>query len=194
MIGFYQAQTGEIIIDGQQLSDCSLHSIRKNIGMISQDVLLFEGSIKDNLLLGKQNASDDELCAALKRAGIGEYIASLPDGMDTNIGTGGTGLSGGQKQRIAIARIYLKDPKIIIFDEATSSLDPQTTRSILSLIRALHEKLRITVVIVTHQMGVIREVCEEVAVLENGAIMEIGSVQSVFTSPRSNATRELINA
>ena len=103
-------------------------------------------------------------------------------------------LSGGQKQRVAIARALAANPEVLFCDEATSSLDPQTTRSILSLIRDLHEKLKITVVIVTHQMAVIREVCEEVAVLENGAIMENGSVQEVFMGPKSKATRELINA
>ena len=103
-------------------------------------------------------------------------------------------LSGGQKQRVAIARALAANPQVLFCDEATSSLDPQTTRSILGLIRDLHEKLKITVVIVTHQMEVIREVCEEVAVLENGAIMEMGSVQSVFMQPKSRAARELVHA
>jgi D-methionine transport system ATP-binding protein len=103
-------------------------------------------------------------------------------------------LSGGQKQRVAIARALAANPRILFCDEATSSLDPQTTRSILALIRDLHEKLRITVVLITHQMAVIREVCEEVAVLEEGRIVEQGSVQSVFEVPRTKATRELIYA
>jgi D-methionine transport system ATP-binding protein len=103
-------------------------------------------------------------------------------------------LSGGQKQRVAIARALAANPRILFCDEATSSLDPQTTRSILTLIRDLHEKLKITVALITHQMAVIREVCEEVAVLEDGRIVEQGSVQSVFEVPRTRATRELIYA
>jgi ABC-type bacteriocin/lantibiotic exporter with double-glycine peptidase domain len=122
LLGFYEAQNGSISIDGQSLSDCTLKSIRQNIGMISQDILLFDGSIRENLLLGKPGASDDEIVSALQKAGIWEHISGLTDGINTVIGHNGIGLSGGQKQRIAIARIYLKNPSIIIFDEATSSL------------------------------------------------------------------------
>ncbi|HCC37409.1 MAG TPA: ABC transporter ATP-binding protein [Treponema sp.] len=103
-------------------------------------------------------------------------------------------LSGGQKQRVAIARALAVNPRILFCDEATSSLDPQTTRSILGLIRNLREKLKITVVLITHQMTVIREICEEVAVLEDGLIVEQGNVQSVFETPQSKAARELIHA
>ena len=101
-------------------------------------------------------------------------------------------LSGGQKQRVAIARALAANPRVLFCDEATSSLDPQTTRSILSLIQNLHEKLKITVVLITHQMAVIKEICEEVAVLEDGHIVEYGSVQSVFEVPKTKAARELI--
>jgi ABC-type bacteriocin/lantibiotic exporter with double-glycine peptidase domain len=171
MIGFYAAQAGEIKIDGQRLSDCSLRSIRKNIGMVSQDVLLFEGSIKDNLLLGKLDASDDEIHSALVRAGIGDYVASLPDGINTVIGAGGTGLSGGQKQRIAIARIYLKDPKIIIFDEATSSLDDETERQIHAAWEAVLAG-RTSIIIAHRQSSVM--LCGHAAIMENGHIAEMG--------------------
>ena len=147
--------------------------------MISQDVLLFAGSIKDNLLLGKQNANDDELHAALNRAGIGEYVASLPDGINTNIGAGGTGLSGGQKQRVAIARIYLKDPKIIIFDEATSSLDEETERQIHE---AWEDVLtgRTSIVIAHRQSSVM--LCERAAIMEDGQITEIGDPHDMMLS------------
>jgi ABC-type bacteriocin/lantibiotic exporter with double-glycine peptidase domain len=172
MIGFYQAGAGEIRIDGQQLSECSLASIRKNIGMVSQDVLLFEGSIRDNLLLGKPNATGDELTSALDRAGIGDYVSSLPDGVDTLIGAGGTGLSGGQKQRIAIARIYLKDPKIIIFDEATSSLDEETERQIHD---AWEDVLKSrTAIIIAHRQSSVM-LCNRAAIMEDGQIAEIGA-------------------
>jgi len=171
LIGFYWAQAGEIYIDGQKLSECSLHSIRKNIGMISQDVLLFAGSIKENLLLGKPRANEQELWAALERAGIADFIKSLPEGMDTPIGAGGTGLSGGQKQRIAIARIYLKDPKIIIFDEATSSLDDETEQMIHD---AWDQVLKNrTSIVVAHRQSAVM-LCERTAIMVAGVIAEIG--------------------
>ncbi|MDR1251667.1 MAG: ATP-binding cassette domain-containing protein [Treponema sp.] len=103
-------------------------------------------------------------------------------------------LSGGQKQRVAIARALAADPQVLFCDEATSSLDPQTTRSILSLIRDLQQRLKITVVLITHQMEVIREICQEVAVLEEGSIVEQGTVASVFDSPKTQAAREMIHA
>jgi D-methionine transport system ATP-binding protein len=103
-------------------------------------------------------------------------------------------LSGGQKQRVAIARALAANPEVLFCDEATSSLDPQTTRSILSLIRELHSRLKITVILITHQMEVIREVCQEVAVLDEGGIVERGNVDAVFTAPESRAARELIHA
>ena len=103
-------------------------------------------------------------------------------------------LSGGQKQRVAIARALAANPEVLFCDEATSSLDPQTTRSILSLIRDLQQRLNITVILITHQMEVIREICGEVAVLEEGNIVEYGSVVSVFDAPKTNAARELLNA
>ena len=182
MIGFYPPQTGEIIIDGQRLSDCSLHSIRNSIGIVSQDVLLFEGSIRDNLLLGKPDAKDIELHTALDRAGIGDYIASLPDGMNTIVGTSGTGLSGGQKQRIAIARIYLKNPKIIIFDEATSSLDDETEQQIHEAWEAVLTG-RTSIVIAHRQTSVM--LCERAAVMESGQVKEVGIPEDMkLTSQR----------
>jgi D-methionine transport system ATP-binding protein len=103
-------------------------------------------------------------------------------------------LSGGQKQRVAIARALAVNPEVLFCDEATSSLDPQTTRSILSLIRELHDRLRLTVVLITHQMGVIREICEEVAVLDEGRIVEQGPVEALFKTPKTAAARELVYA
>jgi D-methionine transport system ATP-binding protein len=103
-------------------------------------------------------------------------------------------LSGGQKQRVAIARALAANPEVLFCDEATSSLDPQTTRSILSLIRELHDKLRFTVVLITHQMEVIQAICEEVAVMENGGIVEQGAVSAVFSAPKTQAARELVHA
>ncbi|HEX2947473.1 MAG TPA: ABC transporter ATP-binding protein [Clostridia bacterium] len=172
LLGFYSAQKGSIIIDGQNLSDCSLKSIRQNIGMISQDVLLFDGSIRENLLLGKPGASDDEIIAALHEAGIWEYVSCLPDGIDSVIGSKGIGLSGGQRQRIAIARIYLKNPSIIIFDEATSSLDSETERQIHGAWEAVLSG-RTSIIIAHRQSSVM--LCDRAAIIEDGRIIETGA-------------------
>lgn len=171
LIGFYTPQSGSILIDGQKLSECSLKSIRQNIGMVSQDVLIFDGSIKDNMLLGKPNATDNEIVSALQRAGIWDYVCTLPEGLNTVIGSCGMGLSGGQKQRLSIARIYLKDPKIIIFDEATSSLDSEIEQQIHE---AWEDVLRgRTSIIIAHRQSSVM-LCDRVAVMENGAIADIG--------------------
>lgn len=108
LIGFYRQQQGDILIDGQKLSECSLKSIRDKIGLVAQDVLLFDGTIKDNILLGNKKATTEAVILACKMAGLWDMIEELPDGLDTLVGSMGIGLSGGQKQRIAIARIYLK--------------------------------------------------------------------------------------
>ena len=186
LLGFYGAQNGCISIDGQNLSDCSLKSIRQNIGMISQDVLLFDGSIKENMVLGKPKASDDEIVSALQKAGIWEHISELPQGIDTIIGSQGIGLSGGQKQRIAIARIYLKNPSIIIFDEATSSLDSETETQIHE---AWKEMLagRTSIIIAHRQSSVM--LCDRAALMENGKIIEIGTPEDLVNS--SEAFSEL---
>jgi ATP-binding cassette subfamily B protein len=171
LIGFYTPQSGDILIDGKRLSECSLRSIRQNIGIVSQDVLLFNGSIRDNMLLGKPNADDSEIISALRRADIWDHICTLPDGLDTVIGSQGIGLSGGQKQRLSIARIYLKDPKIIIFDEATSSLDSETEQQIHE---AWEDVLRgRTSIIIAHRQSSVM-LCDRAAVMENGVIADIG--------------------
>jgi ABC-type multidrug transport system fused ATPase/permease subunit len=135
LIGFYRPGGGYIEIDGQKLSECSLKSIRRSVGLIQQDVLIFDGTVRENILLGNRMASDAEIEAACRQAGIWAFIKELPRGLETEIGAKGVGLSGGQKQRVAIARIYLKNPRIIIFDEATSSLDSETEEAIHEAIR-----------------------------------------------------------
>ncbi len=171
LIGFYTPQSGDILVDGQRLSECTLVSIRRNIGIVSQDVLLFDGSIRDNMLLGRPNADDSEIISALRRAGIWDHICTLPDGLDTVVGSQGIGLSGGQKQRLSIARIYLKDPKIIIFDEATSSLDSQTEQQIHE---AWEDVLRgRTSIIIAHRQSSVM-LCDRAAVMENGIVADIG--------------------
>jgi ABC-type bacteriocin/lantibiotic exporter with double-glycine peptidase domain len=171
LIGFYRPQGGLIEIDGQRLSDCSLKSIRRNIGLIQQDVLVFDGTVKENIKLGNPRATDEDVEHVCIQAGLWDFIQALPDGIDTVIGTKGAGLSGGQKQRVAIARIYLKNPKIIIFDEATSSLDGETEE-------AIHEAWKKvlsgrTSIVIAHRQNSVM-LCEKAAVLEDGRIVAMG--------------------
>lgn len=178
LIGFYRPQMGSISIDGQALTDCSLQSIRQGIGLVQQDVLIFDGTIRENILLGKQQATEEEIISACHASGLWEFIESLPDGLNTVIGSKGIGISGGQKQRIAIARVYLKDPQIIIFDEATSSLDSETEAAIHE---AWQEVLTDrTAIIIAHRQSSVM-LCQRAAIIEDGHIVETGSPAEMAT-------------
>lgn len=172
LVGFYIPKCGEIIIDDQKLSSCSLKSIRKNIGIVQQDVLIFDGTIKENILLGKPGASEIDVLNVCKSAGIYDFINSLPNGIHTVIGSRGIGLSGGQKQRIAIARIYLKNPKIIIFDESTSALDSKTEEHILNTCEELLKNR--TAIIIAHRQSSIM-LCERAALIDKGKLVTEGN-------------------
>lgn len=132
LLKFYKPQAGKILIDGQDISSVTLSSIRKNIGIVQQETLIFSDTIRMNLKLGNKDATDEEILVACDKAAIGDFIRSLPMGLDTILGKDGVQISGGQRQRIAIARIYLRNPKILIFDEATSSLDYEAEKLILN--------------------------------------------------------------
>ena len=130
LLSFYEPQSGRIEIDGQNISECSLSSIRKNIGVVQQEILIFDGTVRYNIMLGNENASEEELIRACQAAGIYDFIMEMDHQFETILGRNGRQLSGGQRQRIAIARIYLKNPPILIFDEATASLDRKTEAQI----------------------------------------------------------------
>lgn len=185
LIGFYRPTHGEIIIDGQKLSDCSLTSIRQNIGLVAQDVLIFDGSIRDNILLGNKQASGDEVALVCKKAGLWEWLNTLPDHINTIVGKNGLGLSGGQKQRISIARIYLKDPKIIIFDEATSSLDSETEKAI----HASWESVLAgrTSIVIAHRLSSVM-LCQKAAILEHGRMVELGTPKAMTENSKKFQT------
>lgn len=176
MLGFYKLQKGKILIDGKSLNECSLKSIRNQIGLVQQNVLIFSGSIRQNLLLGNIHATEREIWDACKAAGIEELIHSFPEKLDTVVGNNGINLSGGQKQRIAIARIYLKNPKIIIFDEATSALDLETEKEVLRYWKKLFSDK--TSIVITHRKEVALA-CDRVAVMNNGEIVEVESVDKL---------------
>jgi D-methionine transport system ATP-binding protein len=185
--------TGEVYYNGQRvdtLRGIALLERRRKMGMIFQNFNL----------LASRNASGNIAypleIAGLPRKQIDKRVDELLDLVDIADKRKARlrELSGGQKQRVAIARALATNPEILFCDEATSSLDPQTTRSILALIRSLQQRLKITVVLITHQMEVIREICHEVAVMDAGLIMETGSVASVFESPKTAAAREMLHA
>ena len=143
---FYDVTEGAIAIDGIDIRDMTQHSLRSQIGIVQQDVFLFTGTIKENIGYGKLDATDEEIFEAANKAHLEDFIASLPDGYETQIGERGLKLSGGQKQRLAIARMFLKNPPILILDEATSALDTETERIIQQSLAELAEN-RTTLVI-----------------------------------------------
>lgn len=174
---FYEADEGEITIDDIEIKDVKLKSLRKNIGLVQQDVFLFTGTIKENIFYGNPDATDEEIVEAAKMASIHEFIMSLPNGYDTYIGEKGVKLSGGQKQRISIARVFLKNPPILILDEATSSLDNETEIAIQeSLEKLSHGR---TTIIIAHRLSTIKN-ADEIVVLTNEGIEERGKHEELL--------------
>ena len=169
---FYDVHKGCITIDGIDIKDVTQESLRKNIGIIQQEVFLFAGTIMDNIRYGNPNATDEEIIEAAKRADIYDEIMDMPDAFDTYVGERGVALSGGQKQRISIARVFLKNPKILILDEATSALDSITERQIQQSLNQLLEGK--TAIIIAHRLSTIKDV-KYIAVVENKHIVEFGT-------------------
>lgn len=174
---FYQVMSGTIKIDGQDIQDITLESLRKNIGIVQQDIYLFNASIRDNILYGRLDATEEEVMEAAKRANIHDYIMKLEDGYDTQIGERGVRLSGGQKQRLSIARVFLKNPPILILDEATSALD-NTTEILIQ--QSLDELCKgRTTLVVAHRLSTIKN-ADEIAVIADGHIMEQGNHEELM--------------
>lgn len=169
---FYDPQEGEISIDGYSLKDVTTVSLREQIGIVSQDIILFNGSIGDNIRYGNADASDEEIWAAARAANADKFIARFPDGMDTQIGERGVKLSGGQKQRISIARAILKNPRIIILDEATASLDSESEKQIQEALAGLLKGR--TCLVIAHRLSTIQQ-ADRIHVLEQGRIVESGT-------------------
>ncbi len=174
---FYDVESGEILLDGKEIHSLTLEGVRRNIGIVQQDIYLFNDSMKENIRYGKLDATDEEIILAAKRANIHDYIMSLPNGYDTNIGERGVRLSGGQKQRLSIARVFLKNPPILILDEATSALD-NTTEILIQ--QALDELCRgRTTLVVAHRLSTIKN-ADEIAVVSDGRITELGTHEELM--------------
>ena len=169
---FYDVTGGAVLIDGQDVRSVTQQSLRSAIGIVQQEVYLFSGNIRENIGYGKPGATDEEIVAAAKRANIHDFIQTLPEGYDTFTGERGVRLSGGQKQRIAIARVFLKDPKILILDEATSALDNESERFIQSSLEELARGR--TTIVIAHRLSTIRN-ADEIIVIAPDGIRERGS-------------------
>jgi ATP-binding cassette subfamily B protein len=169
---FYQLDQGQITVDGQSIANYPLSAYRNNIGIVPQEVLLFGGTIRENISYGKPNATEEEIIHAAQQANAWEFINAFPEGLDTIVGERGIKLSGGQRQRVAIARAILKDPAILLLDEATSSLDAESERLVQSALDHLMEGR--TSIIIAHRLSTIREV-DRIYVLDQGKVVEEGT-------------------
>lgn len=169
---FYEVNEGEILLDGTNIKDIRLDSLRQNVGIVQQDVYLFAGTVADNIRYGKADASPAEIVAAAKRANAHDFIMALPDGYDTNIGQRGVKLSGGQKQRLSIARVFLKNPPILIFDEATSALDNESEQAVRDSLEKLADTR--TTIVIAHRLSTVRN-AQRIVVLTEKGIEEQGT-------------------
>ncbi len=169
---FYNINSGSITLDGIDISDIKLKSLRTNIGIVSQNVFLFDGTVRENIAYGNLDATDEEIIEAARKANIHEYIETLDKGYDTEVGERGVKLSGGQKQRVAIARVFLKNPKLLILDEATSALDNITEMQIQSSLEELSRGR--TVIVVAHRLSTVKK-ADEIVVIDKTGIVEKGT-------------------
>jgi ABC-type multidrug transport system fused ATPase/permease subunit len=180
LLRFYDIQQGQILIDGLPIHELDLTELRKNIALVPQEVLLFGGTIKENIAYGKTNATDEEIIDAAKKANAHEFIESFPQGYETLVGERGIQLSGGQRQRIAVARAVLKDPKILILDEATSALDSVSERLVQEALEKLMKGR--TTIVIAHRFATIKKV-DEVIVLQDGKVVEKGTHEELSSIP-----------
>ena len=175
---FYDVTDGRILLDGVDIRDITLNSLRRNIGIVSQTVFLFDGTVRENIAYGAGEVSDEEVIAAAKKANIHDFVCTLKDGYDTEVGERGVRLSGGQRQRIAIARVFLKNPKLLILDEATSALDNATEMQIQSALTELSHGR--TVIVVAHRLSTVKN-ADEIVVVDKSGIVERGTHDELIT-------------
>ena len=174
---FYEVSEGKILIDGHNIKDIKLNSLRQNIGIVQQDVYLFAGTILDNIRYGRFDATDEEVIEAAKKANAHDFIMELPDGYNTDCGQRGVKLSGGQKQRLSIARVFLKNPPILIFDEATSALDNESERIVQESLESLAKNR--TTLVIAHRLSTIQN-AQRICVLSNEGIVEEGTHEELL--------------
>ena len=181
---FYEINDGEILLDGKDIRDIRLSSLRQNIGIVQQDVYLFAGTVSDNIRYGKLDANREEIIEAAKKANAHDFIIELPHGYDTDIGQRGVKLSGGQKQRLSIARVFLKNPPVIIFDEATSALDNESERAVQDSLEKLTANR--TTLVIAHRLSTVRN-AQRIVVLTDNGIDEQGTHEELIAMDRTYA-------
>ena len=169
---FYDVTGGSIRIDGMDIREATFTSLRENIGLVPQDTMLFNASVRDNILYGRLDATDEEVLAAAKAANAIEFIEKLPQGFDTMVGERGNSLSGGQRQRIAIARAILKNPSILILDEATSALDTESEKIVQEALERLMKGR--TALVIAHRLSTVQH-ADHIVVLQQGSVVEEGT-------------------
>jgi len=179
LLRFYDVQSGNITLDGHDLRDLELSDLRRAVGFVSQDVYLFHGTVKENIAYGTFDANDEEIVEAAKIAEAHDFIMGLPQGYDTIVGERGQKLSGGQRQRVSIARAVLKDPPVLILDEATSSVDNETE----ALIQRSLERIAVgrTTIVIAHRLSTVRN-ADRIFVLERGELIEHGKHEELVAS------------
>ena len=175
---FYDVTAGSVKIDGHDIRDYTMKSLRDHIGIVAQDVYLFVGTVRDNIQYGKPDASFEEVVAAAKAANAHDFIMDLPDGYDTDIGQRGIKLSGGQKQRLSLARVFLKNPPILIFDEATSALDNESEKVVQESLETLASNR--TTFVIAHRLTTIRNAKRILVLSEDGHIVEEGTHEELL--------------
>ena len=184
---FYDATEGEILIDGNNIKDLKVRDYRQMIGMVTQESVLFNDSVYNNILMGKPDADKEEVEAAAKIANAHDFITNLSDGYDTNIGDDGNKLSGGQKQRVSIARAVLKNPPIMILDEATSALDTESERFVQEALEKMMENR--TSLVIAHRLSTIQK-ADWIVVMERGMILEQGTHKELID--KNGAYKKLV--
>ena len=177
---FYDPTEGQVLIDGKDIKTLSLVHYRKQIGYVSQEPVLFNTTIRKNIIMGKPDATNDEIEEALRKSNSWEFVQNQPEGVDTHVGAGGNQLSGGQKQRLALARAFIKKPKMFIFDEATSALDKKNEREVQQAIDKMSQELDgVTSIVIAHRLSTIKN-ADRILVLNNGVLQESGNHESLL--------------
>jgi ATP-binding cassette, subfamily B (MDR/TAP), member 1 len=178
---FYERASGSILLDGTPIEEYDLRSMRRQIGYISQEAVLFNTTIRENLLFSVPDATEGEMIEALKMASAYSFVQALPRGIDTPVGSGGGQLSGGQKQRIAIARAFLKKPKVLLLDEATSALDKVNERAVQGAIDRFRKEQAggVTIIAIAHRLATIRD-ADKIVVLKDGRLVEVGNHEQLI--------------
>jgi ABC-type multidrug transport system fused ATPase/permease subunit len=177
LLGFYKSDVGQVLVDGVSVNDYDLNHLRENMAIVPQEVMLFSGTIQENIRFGQTESTDEQVVVAAQQANAWEFIESFPDGMQTEVGDRGIQLSGGQKQRVAIARALLKNPSILILDEATSALDSESEKLVQDALQNLMKNR--TSLVIAHRLATIRK-ADKILVMQNGAIVETGTHQELM--------------